>query len=302
MQARSTDGGFTWPVGPTPCRLPGGKGFSADEHVVDDLKVGPVLQEPGIFSAPPGFDFRHPDFALMCVRSGLEAGARSWFYASTDRCRTWEGPFALPSFGYLGVAARTDYVVPDSETCTLFLSGTRRDGKEGTVFCARTTDGGRTFRFHSPVGPEPAVGFAIMPSTVRLEDGTWLVAIRTGGRPKPTIELYASTDDARTWQHRATTVEYVGRGGNPPAMVQLPDGRLCLVYGFRDEPFGIRAVVSADKGYTWSSPLVLRSDAGNHDIGYPRATALPDGQVLTVYYYNDHPDAERYIAGTVFSL
>ena len=303
MQARTTDGGFTWEVAPTPCELPGGRGFSADEHVAGALQVGPILEKPGVLSDPPGgLNFAHPDFALMCARSGLEAGARSWFYVSTDRCRSWQGPYALPAFGYLGVAARTDYVVTDASTCTLFLMGTKRDDMEGTVFCARTSDGGRTFQFHAAVGPEPAEGFAIMPATVRLADGTWLTAIRTGGRPSPAIEIFASTDDARTWQHRATAVDYTGRGGNPPALVLLPDGRLCVVYGYRDAPYGIRAVVSDDGGHTWCPPLVLRSDAGNHDIGYPRATVLPDGRVLAVYYYNDRPDGERYIAGTIFAV
>jgi len=303
MQARSVDGGRTWRVEPTPCTLPGGRGLSADEHVAEHLKAAPVLDEPGVLLDPPGgIDFSHPDFAMMCARSGLEAGARSWFYVSKDRCRSWQGPYALPGFGYLGVAARTDYVATGANTCTLFLTGTRRDGKEGAVFCARTNDGGRSFQLHSRVGPEPADGYAIMPSSVRLASGAWLVAIRTSRRPRAAIELFASCDDARTWTHRATAVEQTGRGGNPPAMVLLPDGRLCIVYGYRNEPYGIRAVVSEDEGYTWSQPILLRSDAGNHDIGYPRATVLPDGSVLAVYYYNDHPEGERYIAGTKFAL
>lgn len=300
MQARSKDAGRTWEVTPTPCTLPGGKGISADEHVDEELKVGPVVEaEDALLQPPGGIDFAHPDFALMCARSDLGAGARSWFYISYDRCRTWEGPYRLPMFGRQGVAARTDYVVTDRNTCTLFLTGTKEDGTEGSVFCVRTEDGGRTFSYLSAVGPEPEDGHAIMPASLRLADGTWLVAIRRGGRPAR-IELFASRDDARSWEHLATPVARTGRGGNPPTLTRLPDGRLCITYGFREEPFGIRAVVSEDNGSTWSDPIVLRDDAGNHDIGYPRTTLLPDGELLTVYYFNDSPDQERYIAGTIW--
>lgn len=301
MQARSLDGGQTWDVSPTPCPLPGGKGISADEHVEDALKVSPVVDSPGALLPPPGnVDFSHPDFALMCARSGLEAGARSWFYTSTDRCHSWQGPYELPMFGLLGIAARTDYVITNANTCTLFLTSAKSDGQEGTVFCARTIDGAKSFAYHSAVGPEPDEGHAIMPASVLLPNGEWLVAIRRRKKPNNTIELFASHDDAKSWEHRAMPVQNTGRGGNPPTLTLLADGRLCIVYGYREQPCGIRAVTSENGGKTWSSPIVLRDDAGNYDIGYPRTVALPDGKLLSVYYYNDHPQEERYIAGTIW--
>ena len=44
-QARSLDGGKTWTYGPFPGRLPGGRGLSADEHMVR-LKLEEVLDGP----------------------------------------------------------------------------------------------------------------------------------------------------------------------------------------------------------------------------------------------------------------
>ena len=79
---------------------------------------------------PGDVDFTHPDFALMCGRTGLKAGARSWFYASTDRCRSWEGPYSLPMFGFAGIAARTDYLVSGPRTCTLFLTAAKANGRK----------------------------------------------------------------------------------------------------------------------------------------------------------------------------
>ena len=47
-------------------------------------------------------------------------------------------------------------------------------------------------------------------------------------------------------------------GGNPPAMIKMQDGRICLVYGYRATPFGIRARLSEDGGHTWGDVIHLR--------------------------------------------
>lgn len=109
MQARTLDGGQTWRVVDMPCRAPGGRGLSADEHVQPGLRIGHLFAAgDDLPSLSDGVDLAHPDFALMCARSGLRAGAKSWFYVSQDRCQSWEGPFGLPMFGQTGIAARTD--------------------------------------------------------------------------------------------------------------------------------------------------------------------------------------------------
>jgi hypothetical protein len=306
MQARSLDGGESWRLQPFPGRTPGGRGLSADEHMNPDLWVANLLNgEEGPQPSPGGIDFSHPDFALMCARTGLRAGARSWFYVSYDRCHSWQGPYWLPDFGQTGIAARTDYLVDGPHSCTLFLTAAKPDGQEGRVFCARTTDGGQSFHFVAWVTPEPA-GYTIMPASLRLASGRILTAVRcnsvtdTVSSPRCWIDLYASDDDGASWQHLSEPVPDAGRGGNPPTLTQLQDGRLCLTYGFRNPPFGIYALLSADGGATWSEPLALREGAGNHDIGYPRTVQLASGSMVTVYYYNDDPEQERYIAATLW--
>jgi hypothetical protein len=253
---------------------------------------------------PGGIEFTHPDFALWCARTGLDAGARSWFYVSTDRCRSWSAPFRLPDFGTDGIAARTDYLVLDRETALLFLTGKMHEA-EGRVLCARTEDGGRTFRLLSLVGPEPD-GYSIMPSSVRLPDGRIVVAVRRRSESPPSgcgecwIELYRSADLGLTWEYAGVAVPETGRSGNPPAMILLEDGRLCLTYGCRAEPYGIRARLSEDGGARWEQEIVLRKDGGDRDLGYPRTVQRSDGTVVTVYYFNDEPSGERYIAATLW--
>ncbi|WP_405970632.1 glycoside hydrolase [Streptomyces sp. NBC_00988] len=303
VEARSTDGGLTWNCHAFPGNIPNPYGLSVDEHLAADLATGPAARA---LPAAPGVDFADGELALMCGRTGLHSGGTSWYYASTDRCRTWQGPYALPELGAAGLAARADWVPLGPREALLLLTSTKSDGQEGRVLCARTRDSGTTFERLSWVGDEPE-GFAIMPATVRLDSGRLLSAIRSAGSD-PTaagtrhwIDLYASDDLGGQWSHLGRPVDSTGYGGNPATLTLLPDGRLCLVYGYRDQPYGIRARLSSDGGVTWSAETVLRSDAGCHDLGYPRTVLRADGSVVTAYYYNDSPAGERYIAATVWT-
>lgn len=311
MQARSLDGGETWQVAQTPCDTPGDRGIlSADEHVDADLSAARAI-ELGLArcptACPGGIDFSHPDFALMCARTGLGGGTVSWFYTSIDRCRTWDGPFALPMFDQAGIDARTDYLVAGSDECTLFLTAARADGSEGGgVFCARTTDGGASFDFVSWVAQAES-GYVIMPSSVRLSETHLLSAVRckVGDRKTGTevcwIDLYASDNNGAMWTGLSRPVADTGRGGNPPMLIRLQDGRLCLTYGVRRQPYGMRSVLSNDGGRTWGEEIVLTDDAGSHDLGYPRSVQRADGAVVTVYYTTDRLGGEGYLAATIWT-
>lgn len=307
VQARSLDGGETWDCAAMPCRTPGGRALSADEHQVPELQAGAAISA-GLDNTPaqcPGdIDFTHPDFAMMCARTGLGAGTASWFYVSYDRCHTWAGPYALPMFGEAGIEARTDYLVTDRESCTLFVSAARADGGEGKgVLCVRTQDGGRSFQPLSWVTTCDE-GYAIMPASARLPDGRIVTAVRRAG-PRAGedaywIDLHVSDDGGLSWEYVSTPVSCTGRGGNPPAMALLPDGRLCLVSGYRDPPFEMQARLSEDGGATWSDPRTLRSGGGNSDMGYPRLVQRADGCLVAAYYFNDAPKGKRYIGATIW--
>jgi hypothetical protein len=310
-QARSLDGGLTWQAGPNPAPSPGGRGFSADEHMLPDLQVALALQlrlEPLPTPCPGGLDFTHPDFALMCARTGLGAGTSAWFYTSTDRAHSWQGPYSMPMFGQAGIEARTDYIVNGPNDCLLFLAASRENGEEGKgVFMARTTNGGRSLHFEAWVaGGEDH--YTIMPASLRAGPQHLLSAVRcrstvAARKDEPGwIDLYESRDDGLSWQFLNRPVPDAGAGGNPPAMLKLHDGRIVLVYGCRAAPYGIRARLSSDDGHTWGEVIHLRDDGGCADLGYPRTIQRPDGTLVTVYYFNDTPESERYIAATLWRV
>ena len=276
--ARSLDGGETWQVErPT---------------FLDDKD-----KEPSLTDCPDGVDFTHPDFAMMLRMVSSKQGF-SRFYYSMDRCKTWQGPFRLPEFGRKGIAARTDYIVLGKHDLMAFITASKEDGREGRVFCTRTQDGGKTWDFVSWIGPEPE-GFAIMPSTVQIEPGTFLTAIRCQKKPDGWIDAYISEDNGANWRYLNRPVASTG-GGNPPSMIKLKDGRLALTYGYRHDPYGIRACLSADNGQTWGEEIILRDDGGCWDLGYPRTVQRADGKIVTMYYFNDQADSERYIAATIW--
>jgi hypothetical protein len=154
--------------------------------------------------------------------------------------------------------------------------------------------------------PISAVGSA--PTQPPTEPGRILTAVRCAERDEVTnvrscwIDLYASDDDGATWQQITRPVPDAGNGGNPPTLTILHDGRLAMTYGYRDAPFGMRAILSSDNGQSWSAPIHLSDGAGNHDLGYPRTVQRPDGTLVTVYYTNDDPQGERYIAATLWTV
>ena len=191
----------------------------------------------------------------------------------------------------------TDYIVEGRNELTIFLTASKSNGREGRVLCARTKDGGVTWNLVGMVGPEPEGNdFAIMPSSVRLAPSSILTLVRH----RRWIESYRTDDNGTTWTHVVRAVPDTGRG-NPPSLVKLRDGRLVVTFGYRAEPFSIRARISKDQGRTWTNDIILRSGASDWDLGYTRSVQRPDGKIVTVYYYNDAVAPERYIGATIWT-
>lgn len=324
-QSRSMDGGLTWD---DPIVMPaesGGRGVSADEHMQtgSGLRCDEAIADGTLVlqDSPGDIPFTHPNFCMMLAKTGLSEGCMSFFYYSVDKCHTWFGPFAIPMLGRTGIAARSDYVVLGPRSCLLMVTANKADGKEGHVMAVKTEDGGKSWRLACFLGPEPEIGFQIMPASVILPSGSILTATRStgpadlemvsgatgGGGNTPGraawVDLWRSDDEGESFEKVCTPVA-PSRSGNPPTLTLLPDGRLVLVVGWRLPPYGIRALVSANEGKTWSDWILLREDAGTGDIGYPRTVLLPSGQLVTSYYYADEaegPRAERYIGCTVWT-
>jgi hypothetical protein len=297
LLARSRDGGKSWKI-----EYPAKQGVLIGTAGMRHGTLPRDATEPEPIDCPGGIDFTHPDFAMTCRMAGVHTGT-SRFYHSSDRGHTWKGPYRLPLFGQPGIAARTDYIVNGKHDCMLFLTAAKSNRREGRPIGVRTTDGGKTWKLVAMIGPEPA-GYASMPSTVRLGPRVLLTTIRRsefGANRRSWIDAWTSTDDGQSWSHIGEPVADTGEG-NPPHLLKLADGRLCLTYGHRAKPFGMFARLSSDGGKTWSGPIALRDDGGGRDLGYPRSVQRPDGRVVTVYYcWDAKTGPERYIAATIWT-
>jgi len=276
-QARSLDGGESWTV-ETPSYV--------DETGQEAEPVD--LDQP--------IDFSNPNLALKFHMGKL--------YYSLDRCHSWEGPFKLPTFGRPRLLARTDYLVEGPQRVTAFVAASKQTGQEGQPLCIRTTDGGLTWDPVGWIGPEPpeSYGYAIMPATVRVGESGYLSMIRRGGvfdgQRRWWLEAFLSPDDGRSWY--MLDEPQIENSGNPATLTRLESGALAMTYGWRLSPYGVRARVSRDDGQTWSREVSLRSDGSSWDIGYPRTVQRADGRCVTIYYYHNSDQPERYIACTIW--
>ena len=277
--ARSLDGGETW------------------KH--EEIEVRPLKSAP--------IDFAHPDFAMQCNGST--------FRVSDDRGKTWIGDYDLPDVGNK-LTSRTDYLVNSSDDCHFFLSAKEKRvqaGIQDRAFCARTTNGGESIEFVSWMTDDLEIR-SVMPSTVRLSDTHLASALRRRHDTKQDdgtrlsqnwIEICHSTDNGASWSFlskAADTDGGAGRNGNPPSMVRLADGRLCVTYGYRGEPYGIRAKLSEDNGKSWGDEIHLRDDGRNWDMGYTRTIQRADGKLVTLYYWTTAKNPEQHIAATIWTI
>jgi len=307
MFARSLDGGESWTI-EDPSKdgvmIARGNALHGTEPDPENMKPISQLQEPMDFSAP-GFAMK---FWMLDMNSGP-----SIFYYSNDKGHSWNGPFSLAVDSLTKIAARNDYMIEGRNSCMAFLTAAKSNGQEGRVFVARTNDGGLSWHFVSWVGEEPEKGFRIMPSTVQISENELLLTSRVRSETTGWFELtpkerknsryidsWSSSDHGKTWKLIGNPVEDTGEG-NPPSLIKLKDGSLCLTYGYRAEPFSICAKISKDNGRTWGKEIVLRNDGSGRDIGYVRSVQRPDGKVVTIYYFQDNEQPERYIASTIWN-
>jgi hypothetical protein len=152
---------------------------------------------------------------------------------------------------------------------------------------------------------------SVMPATVRVSATHLISAMRRRYDPpiteKPVltknwIDVYESFDNGKTWRflHKIANTDTGLRNGNPPSMVRLENGWLCVMYGYRGVPYSIRAKISDDNGKSWSKEIILRDGARNWDIGYTRSVVRPDQKVVTLYYFTSDDPFENHIAATIW--
>ncbi|MCD6408159.1 exo-alpha-sialidase [bacterium] len=222
----------------------------------------------------------------------------TYYCRSFDRGLKWTEPYRINTFPFLTGAIRDSAkVLPDGEII-LPLYGTRKDGLNG-CYLIRSKDNGKTWGDVSLM----TEGYC-EPGLVVTESGKMIAHLRAGGECKCPDDFFiyqiVSEDKGKTW----TKPERLPMWGFPADIIQLSDGRLLTVYGYRRPPFGIRACISEDEGKTWDykNEIIIRDDFPGADIGYPSAVEIEPGKIFVVYYGLEENTLLRYIAGTYFKV
>lgn len=137
------------------------------------------------------------------------------------------------------------------------------------------------------------------PHAVQLPDGSILCHFRvqeqSGSQNVLTLFESRSFDGGRSWS--APVALLSDRGGAPAHLLRHSSGVLISSYGYRNEPFGIRLMLSSDNARSWQKEIVLWEGAANADCGYPATVECTDGSLYTVFYARIGADEPARIYG-----
>jgi len=215
----------------------------------------------------------------------VNEGLGQFVLRSTDGGKTWEPKRKAPVGNVHGPCQLKDgsllWVGKDVNYKNLLVDS--RYGR--SVIACRSTDGGKSWQ---KVGDIPKVEGQDQFQwhelhQVQAADGTIICHIRNQALDQDQVGITTwqceSSDNGVTW-----TVPHMVCYGVCNHLVNLPDGRMIMTYGYRRKPYGVRFRVSSDYGRTWSEEAILCADGDNGDLGYPSTVVLPDGSLVTVWY------------------
>jgi len=298
---RSTDDGETWSESPE-LIYAHPLGGSQDPCMVQ-LADGTILCASYLWILMPETS------EISARRNGWKFGfAGGYLMRSSDGGHHWHGPITPPP---VPGGAGKDYLGRPLPACA---RGAMLEGSDGLLYWVVTRadvhtpeerrwsihllvspDQGETWEYRCPVAEDAKVTFNET-SLYETPAGDLVAFVRTADFDDHTV-IVRSKDRGRSFE----PWEDAGFQGHPHCACRLPDGRAFLVYGYRHEPYGIRARVLDPECTDIAAPeIVLRDDGGSGDLGYPWVTLLPDGRVLAVYYLNI-AKGPRHIAGTLLS-
>jgi hypothetical protein len=230
--------------------------------------------------------------------------AGGYLMRSPDGGQRWEGPLLpppvpgcvatdafgkpLPAYNRGNILAAGDgllyWAVVRADKAAHLGTG----GSVTSVHLLVSADQGNSWAYRCPIAVDEKVGFN---ETYLYEtaDGDIVAFLRTADETRVVSNAVArSRDRGRSFE----AFENTGFHGHPHGVARLKDGRVLLTYGYRLEPFGIRARVLNPEctDTAQAAEFIIRDDGGSTDLGYPWPLVFPDGRVLVVYYFNRKGD------------
>lgn len=270
------------------------------------------LHDGTLLCASYGWAFVRPDGIPNLRKPYVENGGAiflgGYLVRSGDKGKTWSGPIYPPNvpsaknFNALGqpMPAFNRGALCEGKSRRIFWAVAAPDSgiyKKTAVHLLTSDDKGLHWQYSGIIAADKQVTFNET-SLFETPKGDIVAFMRTANFDDQAC-MARSTDGGKTfgkWQS-------MGFQGHPLNALRLPDNRVLLTYGYRHQPFGIRArVLNAEcTDFATAPEIILREDGGNSDLGYTWPVLLDKNRVLVVYYFNKD-NGTRYIAGTILKI
>lgn len=215
---------------------------------------------------------------------------------SDDNGKSWQHmpPIVLDGWDDKGAVRGNITELPDG-TLLLPLYAAKKTDELSRSVLMRSTDRGESWEEYSLMAfDREHVKNFLEPNMYRTESGRLVGLYRTqtdflapGVDFEETylnMHISVSEDDGKTF---GDITEIPGCWCSSPVhALRLHSGNVLLTYGYRRQPFGIRArLCNAElTDIAEAEEIILTEGAVNGDLGYPNAIQLPDGEILVSYY------------------
>ncbi len=268
------------------------------------------LRDGTILCTSYGWTVVNPENDADAARPRFQAGGFSFLggytIRSTDGGKSWQGPFYPPAvpdqihddpFGTPLPAYNRGALYETASGRILWIVAAHDQPGKTSNYLLASADKGLTWEYQSVVAKDSAISFNEA-SVIETPGGDIVGFLRTANYGDQAV-IARSKDGGKSFAWQS-----MGFQGHPANALQLPDGRVLLTYGYRHQPYGIRARILNAECTDWDTApeFVLRDDGGSTDIGYSWPVQLDDRRVLVVYYFTTENSGLRHIAGTIIEV
>jgi hypothetical protein len=271
------------------------------------------LRDGTLLCTSYGWAFVRPEGLQNLKSPFLTADDRAIFLGgyllrSSDNGKTWKGPIYPPHL------STEIYINAMGSPLPAYNRGALVEDRNGRIYwvvavndcnAPRKTsthllvseDNGKSWHYSCPVATDKNATFSET-SLYITSKGDLIAFMRTADLDDEAC-IARSTDGGKSFQ----PWEKMGFQGHPLQALRLSDNKVLLVYGYRHEPYGIRARILNPEctDFRTTPEIILREDGGNADIGYPWSVQLDKNRILIVYYFNKD-GGTRHIAGTIIEI
>ena len=245
-------------------------------------------------------------FQFMC-RDNLapdhNEGRHRWLYGgyiekplvSYDNGKSFTDPVTVPISSPHGPCVLSDGTI-------LYVGRLFDDvGKESHIECHTVSEDGKcTFRSRiADISPEL---LSCEPHAIQLSSGRIVVHIRVQDNKGKTFTTYQSISDDMGYTFTKPVQLLGDKGGAPAHILEHSSGAVVSVYGYREKPYGIRAMISKDNCESFDTDLIITDEEPTPDLGYPASAELSDGSILTVYYTRDSKTSASVIKQIIWRI